>query len=300
MSKQEILERYLNVAYFGHRAYGIYAAAEIFFSKTPKRPDPRRGRHCSPGWCKAPTAYDPASPTRRRRWTGATTCIDRMADIGYLAPRTTAQAKARADRAAADRPAQRLRLGAAAHNNWGFFCDEFKNWWMQPAGVRGQRRWQRQGNLRRGGYRIVTSLDPKMQEVAMDEVRDQGAAPAARSPSGWSLVEPGTGRIKAMAVNRVYSLDQPRNAPSTNPAARRQDMPGNYPNTVTPLLGGGDLPGYQAGSTFKMFTMLAALEQGMPLDTAIYSPHDADDQYLAGLAPASCGDYWCPPTPAGR
>ncbi len=50
-------------------------------------------------------------------------------------------------------------------------------------------------------------------------------------------------------------------------------MKGNYPNTVTPLLGGGDLPGYQAGSTFKMFTMLAALEAGMPLDTAIDSPH---------------------------
>ena len=45
MSKEEILERYLNSAYFGHRAYGIYAASEIFFSKTPKRPHPGRGRH---------------------------------------------------------------------------------------------------------------------------------------------------------------------------------------------------------------------------------------------------------------
>ena len=34
-SKSEILERYLNSAYFGHRAYGIFAAAEVYFSKLP-------------------------------------------------------------------------------------------------------------------------------------------------------------------------------------------------------------------------------------------------------------------------
>ena len=36
LTKEEILERYLNVAYFGHRAYGIYAAAQVFFSKRPR------------------------------------------------------------------------------------------------------------------------------------------------------------------------------------------------------------------------------------------------------------------------
>ena len=35
LTKEQILERYLNVAYFGHRAYGIYAAAEVYFSKSP-------------------------------------------------------------------------------------------------------------------------------------------------------------------------------------------------------------------------------------------------------------------------
>src|SRR5215470_17779179 len=35
MSKKQILEGYLNVAYFGHQAYGIYAAAETYFSKPP-------------------------------------------------------------------------------------------------------------------------------------------------------------------------------------------------------------------------------------------------------------------------
>src|SRR5688572_22530170 len=36
LSKQSILERYLNAAYFGHRAYGAYAAAKVYFSKEPQ------------------------------------------------------------------------------------------------------------------------------------------------------------------------------------------------------------------------------------------------------------------------
>ena len=72
--KQEILERYLNSAYFGHRAYGIFAAAQVFFSKTPEGPDPGRGGHCWPAWSRRPSAYDPAgSRPARRPPTGATT-----------------------------------------------------------------------------------------------------------------------------------------------------------------------------------------------------------------------------------
>ena len=60
---------------------------------------------------------------------------------------------------------------------------------------------------------------------------------------------------------------------------RRGPVPGSYPNTVAPLLGGGDMPGYQAGSTFKFFTMLAALEAGMPLTTAFNSPQQLVSAY---------------------
>ena len=64
-----------------------------------------------------------------------------------------------------------------------------------------------------------------------------------------------------MAVNRTYSLDRRRQRPSSDPEADPKTK-ANYPNTVAPLLGGGTLPGYQAGSTFKMFPMLAALDAG--------------------------------------
>jgi membrane peptidoglycan carboxypeptidase len=62
------------------------------------------------------------------------------------------------------------------------------------------------------------------------------------------------------------------------------------------LLGGGDLPGYQAGSTFKMFTMLAALEHGMPLSTTINSPKQIQTFYRTGYTDRSAcnGNHWCP------
>jgi membrane peptidoglycan carboxypeptidase len=64
---------------------------------------------------------------------------------------------------------------------------------------------------------------------------------------------------------------------------------------VVPLLGGGDMPGYQAGSTFKMFTMVAALDAGMPLSTAYDSPMRLVSKYPAGDGEAgSCGGRWCP------
>src|SRR6201991_4653087 len=59
-TKQEILERYLNSAYFGHRAYGIYAAAEVFFSKSPKDLTLVEAATLA-GLVKAPTEYDPAT-----------------------------------------------------------------------------------------------------------------------------------------------------------------------------------------------------------------------------------------------
>ena len=69
-------------------------------------------------------------------------------------------------------------------------------------------------------------------------------------------------------------------------------MKANYPNTVAPLLGGGDLAGYQAGSTFKMFPMLAALDSGMTLSTSFNAPVPLP------VRPSTTAGR--PPTPAAR
>ncbi len=289
MSKEEVLERYLNVAYFGHRAYGIYAAAEVFFSKRPADLTLAEATTLA-GLVKAPTAYDPAGNDDQAALDRRNYVIQRMADIKYISPELAAQTKATPIELHLTNPPNDCTSIGAEHNDWGFFCDMFKNWWVrQPAF--GDNPQSRAESLRRGGYTIVSSLDPKMQSVAMSQVTGQESTGSPYA-LGLVAVQPGTGQVKAAAVNRTYSLDQKNNGPIVG-NARAGSVPSNYPNTVAPLLGGGDMPGYQAGSTFKMFTMLAALDQGLPLNTQINSPLTVVTKYPGGGAD-NCGGYWCP------
>ncbi|MEV1332025.1 transglycosylase domain-containing protein [Micromonospora costi] len=283
LSKEDILERYLNSAYFGHRAYGIYAASEIFFSKTPKDLSPVEAATLA-GLVKSPSEYDPASSDQKDATGRRNYVLDRMAQLGYLSPDAVAAAKAEPIRLKLTNPPNDCAAIPEKFNSWGFACDYLKNWWSsQPAF--GENRLERMDKLRRGGYRIVLSLDPKIQEAAEKNV---GAKDATGSPfaNGIVVSEPGTGRVKAMAVNRTYSLDLSDNPLSSNPEAGPK-VKASYPNTVAPLLGGGDLPGYQAGSTFKMFPMLAALNAGMPLSTSFNAPYRYQSKVFDGWAPTN-------------
>jgi membrane peptidoglycan carboxypeptidase len=287
LSKEQILERYLNSAYFGHRAYGIYAAAQIFFSKTPATLSPVEAATLA-GLVKSPSEYDPITSDQKDATARRNYVLDNMARLGYLSPDAAAQAKAQPIQLKLTSPPNDCAaLLEKYRETWGFYCDYLKNWWSsQPAF--GSNRLERMDKLRRGGYRIVLALDPKIQAAAEKNV---GAKDGTGSPfaNGIVVAEPGTGRIKAMAVNRTYSLDLSENPNSSNPEAGPK-VKANYPNTVAPLLGGGTLPGYQAGSTFKMFTMLAALNSGTKLSDTINSPF----RYRSGVY-----DGWSPVNASG-
>jgi membrane peptidoglycan carboxypeptidase len=261
MTKEEILEGYLNVAYFGHRAYGIFAAAEVYFSKLPNELTLAEAATLA-GLVKAPSAYDPAGSDQTAALDRRNYVIDRMSQIGYLSPERAAETKqVPIELHLTDPPNDCLSI-SPDHNDWGYFCDLFKSWWRkQPAF--GDTPQQREENLRRGGYHIVTSLDPNMQAIAMDEVTSKERIGSSYA-LGLVAVQPGTGRIQAAAVNRTYSLDQSGNGAPTSYAARQSGGVSSFPNTVAPLLGGGGMPGYQAGSTFKIFTLVAALDMGLP------------------------------------
>ncbi|MGW5669851.1 transglycosylase domain-containing protein [Micromonospora sp. NPDC003776] len=284
LSKEQILERYLNSAYFGHRAYGIYAASQIFFSKTPATLSPVEAATLA-GLVKSPSEYDPITSDQKDATGRRNYVLDNMARLGYLSPDAVAQAKAEPIKLKlTDPPNDCAAMDPKYRPTWGFYCDYLKNWWStQPAF--GTNRLERMDKLRRGGYRIVLALDPKIQAAAEKNV---GAKDATGSPyaNGVVVAEPGTGRIKAMAVNRTYSLDLSENPNSSNPEAGPK-VKANYPNTVAPLLGGGTLPGYQAGSTFKMFTMLAALNSGTKLSDTINSPFKYQSSVYDGWAPVN-------------
>jgi membrane peptidoglycan carboxypeptidase len=290
LTKQQILERYLNAAPFGNGAYGVYAASQVYFKKTPKDLTVAQAALLA-SMVKAPSGFDPTTTKgypralERRNWV-----IGNMRDLAYITPEQAAAAT----KVKLARTAQRAGNGCAAvqTNNWGFFCDYFYRWWLSRPEF-GQTTYDRERRLKSGGYRIQASLDVKAQKAARKNVADR-LGTNDRDALLIAAVQPGTGRVRALAANRRYSLDTKKNPKSSDPRKAAKDVQATYPNTTNPLLsGGGDIKGYQAGSVFKMFTMVAALENGYPLAYPINTTYRYKSGYRDN-GQASCGGYWCP------
>ena len=81
LTKDEILKRYLNIAYFGDQVYGVEAASRYYFSKAAKDltlPRPP----CSPAWC-SPRHVDPVhNPDKAKERRDVV--LDRMRDLGMI------------------------------------------------------------------------------------------------------------------------------------------------------------------------------------------------------------------------
>lgn len=292
LTKEQILERYLNIASFGEGAYGISAASQVYFGKAAAELTLPEAALLA-GLVKAPSAYNPADPVKR---TAALErreyVLDQMVGMGYI---TQAQA-AEASTAELKITGKRTPEGCAAvlrpELGSGFFCDFLVRWWLEQPAF-GADRYERQHHLKSGGFTIISSLDVSVQAPARVNVEK---AVATGSPYAVMVaaVQPGTGQVLALATNRHYSNDQTSNGPNTNPS--KQGKKGNYPNTTVPLITGNDeFPGYQAGSTFKMFTMVAALERGFPLNYTIHTTSPYRSKYIVEPGgPAACGNRYCP------
>jgi membrane peptidoglycan carboxypeptidase len=287
LTKDEILERYLNQAYFGHNAYGIFAAAQVYFSKHPSDLNLQESAMLA-GLVQAPSAYDPITSDQtdalsRRNWV-----LDRMVDIDFLSHGDASEVRSLPIELNVSDPPNSCIGVEGTPTEFGFFCDYFRRWWRQQDAF-GATPADREKELRQGGYTIITTLDPEIQKIANKHVND-AKGQDSKLAHGAVVMEPGTGRIKALGLNRTYSYDQSENGPHSNPSF--DGRKGNYPNTVNPVLGGGDAGGYQGGSTFKIFTLLAALDAGYPLNHSINSPHRVATSFVS--ATTACGGRWCP------
>jgi membrane peptidoglycan carboxypeptidase len=275
LSKQEILERYLNIAYFGAGAYGVESASQRYFGKAANTLTLPEAALIA-GLVQSPDTDNPISGDRKAALNRRGYVLDSMVRMQAITPAQAASAKATplALRPHADEAPNGCTSVPEAHNDWGFFCDYFVQWWDSRPEF-GETEAERETTLKRGGYKIVTSLDPKIQAVAQsNSVGVYGYDSPRALP--LAVVQPGTGRIYAMAVNKRYSL-----APGAG-------------NTVNQLIaGGGGVNGYQAGSTFKMFTMLAALESGRKLSTTFNAPARFVSKFPSS-GHASCGGMYCP------
>ncbi|MBV8469261.1 MAG: penicillin-binding protein 1A [Burkholderiaceae bacterium] len=92
LSKEQILEIYMNQIFLGHRAYGFAAASEVYFGKPLKDISVAEAAMLA-GLPKAPSAYNPINNPRRAK-VRQQYIIDRMLENGFVTPEQHDEAKA--------------------------------------------------------------------------------------------------------------------------------------------------------------------------------------------------------------
>jgi membrane peptidoglycan carboxypeptidase len=258
LSKDEILERYLNIAYFGNGVYGIGTAASFYFGKPVQELTLEEGALLA-GIVQSPGRFDPVKARQdpalmQRLLDRRNVVLRRMAAERFISE------EQRAEGAAVQPDFQIQPVVSGCENpdvTAPFFCDYVRRVLEEsPVGAAlGRTKEERQDRLLAGGLTIRTTLDPRVQRAAQDAADERvPRQDPYQAAVAISSVEPGTGKVKAMAVNRWFSESK---------------EPGN--TKVNLAIGGSS--GMQAGSTFKPFVLTAALQQGIPLGLSFYSPN---------------------------
>ncbi|KAJ1684647.1 hypothetical protein LUZ63_020402 [Rhynchospora breviuscula] len=247
-SKDWILNRYLNIAYFGDGAYGIQSAAQHYFSIDAKDLNLQQSAMLA-GLVKNPVGFDPTNnpeqALQRRN-----IVLARMHELGKIDDAQLASAS-KAKLGLKVTPNRNGCVSASAP----FFCDYAVNYLLADPAL-GKTREDRQRLLQTGGLTIKTTLRPAFQDQTDKAVEDH-VNPTDQAIGAMAMVEPGTGDVRAISQSR--------------PMGRDMDKGETFLNYVIPS-SLGDSAGFQAGSTFKVFVLAAALEQGISPYTAIRSP----------------------------
>ena len=235
LSKEQILENYLNTVYFGNGAYGVGAAASIYFGIDVKDLDVAQSALLA-GFIQRPSATDPyRNPDRasaRRRLV-----LEKMTELGWLSTDEAAAADAQPIALAPPLPPEQVRFP--------YFTEEVKRRLLDEPAL-GATATDRYNALFRGGLHIYTTLDPALQTAAEEALT--AVVPDGGPSAALASIEPRTGYVRALVGGRdFYDPDDPNAQFNLATQARRQP-----------------------GSSFKPFTLAAALEAGQSLD-AVYA-----------------------------
>lgn len=271
-SKNEILLGYLNIAAFGGLQYGVDAAARYYFGIPASQlslaqaatlagmvQEPNRFRIDQPEGSTVDddgnlvnTAADGYAVTKERR----DYVIWRMLDDGKIT-------QEQYDAAVAEPITPVItptKTGCAAATNAEYFCQYVKGVILNDPAF-GENYDERAQLLRRGGLEIQTTLDLRMQNEATATMHDLAPAWVEGIDFGAAAVnrEVKTGRVLSMTQNTSFSEDP--EVTSVDPAYSSLVYAANYDT--------GRSIGFEAGSTFKLFTLVDWLEQGHSLNETL-------------------------------
>ncbi len=280
LTRKQILDRYLSIVYFGQEAYGVGAASQAYFRTPVSKLDASQAAMLA-GLLPAPSQYDPlfnldAAEQRRE------TVLGLMHSQGYLTDAQYQQAMAEglARAQSGSPPKGPVTLVYPLQEpavKYPYFLDYVRQYMEQHVGS---------DELYHGGLRIQTTLDPKDQEAAQSAIAGQLDGTQPPLQMALASVQPATGYVSALVGGRDFSVSQVDIAlggcpqPEAPPARLIvQATCQAHPNST--VLGGGS--GRLAGSTFKPFTLAAALAAGISPQASYYGPAAYDAPGCGGV-----------------
>ena len=262
LSKDEILERYLNLVNFGDGSYGVQAAAQHYFRTSAAKLTLPQAALLA-GLVKNPTGYDPtndlARSTARRD-----VVIRRMLELGVI---SLHQANQALRTPVIDLARVEPVPNGCANSRYPFYCDYVVSKLLENPAL-GATVKDRDHYLKTGGLTIRTSIDPRIQTAAQASIKEHSKR-TDTAIAAITMVEPGTGVVKAMVQSKPYGNGRNHT---------------NYNYNVEKSYAGG-FGGFQNGSTMKAFTIAAALQKGFAMDYRINSPAQID---LSGKKFTTC------------
>jgi penicillin-binding protein 1A len=257
-TKDEILERYLNIIYLGAGAYGVDAAAHTYFGRSVDKLTLGEAAMLA-GVVAAPSDYSPFSNLELAR-DRQRHVLDRMVESSYIT-------RARAD-AAYDEP-----LGLIPERTPGL--QGYRYPYFTTYAIAQLEKLFGTTTVEEGGLQVYTTLDSRMQQIAQEAVTwgvNQAIAEGIGAhEAALVALRPSTGEILAMVGGAGFTL---RNQFNRAWQAHRQP-----------------------GSSFKIYDYTAAIDEGIPASTIIadtavsypmgdgtsWSPMDDDNSYMGAI-----------------
>ncbi|MCT2222898.1 transglycosylase domain-containing protein [Microbacterium paraoxydans] len=261
-SKNDILLGYLNIANFGGTVYGIEAAARYYFSTTAAKltvgqaatlagivQNPNTYRIDKPGGTYTTddgVAHNSAEDGYKDAKDRRDYVLGRMLTDGKITQAQHDEAKAAAITPAIKVPTQ----GCAAAGRNAYFCQYVKSI-VENDEAFGADIQERRDLLRRGGLKIYTTLDFRVQDPAAEEMANVVPANFDNKYFGAAgvSIEVGTGRILSITQNTKFS-----ETPTSDQQYSSLVFAGDQKY--------GNSGGFQVGSTYKLFTLIDWLEKG--------------------------------------